>query len=171
MWCYFSNLLPTKLCHEIPPHLSWLCMSMTQRYGRPHSRIYCIKVDMLFFFLLVWPNPDRIGCVCLVLCSPVDDPKCEGQAPVQSAQKSQIYVSFIADVKKSIGLEKSNQLFSAIQSYKKTDNYDSLVGTVVSLLTEKNEDFNLLSSKFLPIRVERLGKHSSLHSHLNLKFN
>lgn len=50
MWCYFSNLLPTKLCHEIPPHLSWLCMSMTQRYGRPHSRIYCIKVDMLFFF-------------------------------------------------------------------------------------------------------------------------
>uniref|UniRef100_A0A8C7MH67 Regulator of telomere elongation helicase 1 n=1 Tax=Oncorhynchus kisutch TaxID=8019 RepID=A0A8C7MH67_ONCKI len=64
---------------------------------------------------------------------------------VQSAQKSQIYASFIADVKKSIGLEKSNQLFSAIQSYKKTDNYDSLVGTVVSLLTEKNEDFNLLT--------------------------
>uniref|UniRef100_A0A8C8JUH5 Regulator of telomere elongation helicase 1 n=1 Tax=Oncorhynchus tshawytscha TaxID=74940 RepID=A0A8C8JUH5_ONCTS len=64
---------------------------------------------------------------------------------VQSAQKSQIYASFIADVKKSIGLEKSNQLFSAIQSYKKTDNYDSLVGTVVGLLTEKNEDFNLLT--------------------------
>ncbi|CDQ67596.1 unnamed protein product [Oncorhynchus mykiss] len=82
----------------------------------------------------------------------VDDPKCEGQAPVQSAQKSQIYVSFIADVKKSIGLEKSNQLFSAIQSYKKTDNYDSLVGTVVSLLTEKNEDFNLLSTFALFIR-------------------
>uniref|UniRef100_A0A8C7U612 Regulator of telomere elongation helicase 1 n=1 Tax=Oncorhynchus mykiss TaxID=8022 RepID=A0A8C7U612_ONCMY len=72
--------------------------------------------------------------------------------PVQSAQKSQIYVSFIADVKKSIGLEKSNQLFSAIQSYKKTDNYDSLVGTVVSLLTEKNEDFNLLSTFALFIR-------------------
>ncbi|XP_064779204.1 regulator of telomere elongation helicase 1 [Oncorhynchus masou masou] len=82
----------------------------------------------------------------------VDDPKCEGQAPVQSAQKSQIYSSFIADVKKSIGLEKSNQLFSAIQSYKKTDNYDSLVGTVVSLLTEKNEDFNLLSTFALFIR-------------------
>ncbi|XP_024231211.1 regulator of telomere elongation helicase 1 isoform X3 [Oncorhynchus tshawytscha] len=82
----------------------------------------------------------------------VDDPKCEGQAPVQSAQKSQIYASFIADVKKSIGLEKSNQLFSAIQSYKKTDNYDSLVGTVVGLLTEKNEDFNLLSTFALFIR-------------------
>uniref|UniRef100_A0A674D0N1 Regulator of telomere elongation helicase 1 n=1 Tax=Salmo trutta TaxID=8032 RepID=A0A674D0N1_SALTR len=89
------------------------------------------------------------------------DPKCEDQAPVQSAQESQIYASFIAAVKKSIGLEKSNQLFSAIQSYKKTDNYDSLVGTVVSLLTEKNEDFNLLSSKFLPIRLKRLGKHIS----------
>nr|XP_023846720.1 regulator of telomere elongation helicase 1 isoform X3 [Salvelinus alpinus] len=80
------------------------------------------------------------------------DPKCKDQAPVQSAQKSQIYASFIADVKKSIGLEKSNQLFSAIQSYKKTDNYDSLVGTVVSLLTEKNEDFNLLSTFALFIR-------------------
>uniref|UniRef100_A0A8C7UG00 Regulator of telomere elongation helicase 1 n=1 Tax=Oncorhynchus mykiss TaxID=8022 RepID=A0A8C7UG00_ONCMY len=57
-----------------------------------------------------------------------------------------------SDVKKSIGLEKSNQLFSAIQSYKKTDNYDSLVGTVVSLLTEKNEDFNLLSTFALFIR-------------------
>uniref|UniRef100_A0A4W5K906 Uncharacterized protein n=1 Tax=Hucho hucho TaxID=62062 RepID=A0A4W5K906_9TELE len=67
-------------------------------------------------------------------------------------QKSQIYASFIADVKKSIGLEKSNQLFSAIQSYKKTDNYDSLVGTVVSLLTEKNEDFNLLNTFALFIR-------------------
>ncbi|XP_029575581.1 regulator of telomere elongation helicase 1 [Salmo trutta] len=80
------------------------------------------------------------------------DPKCEDQAPVQSAQESQIYASFIAAVKKSIGLEKSNQLFSAIQSYKKTDNYDSLVGTVVSLLTEKNEDFNLLSTFALFIR-------------------
>uniref|UniRef100_A0A8C8JSW9 Regulator of telomere elongation helicase 1 n=1 Tax=Oncorhynchus tshawytscha TaxID=74940 RepID=A0A8C8JSW9_ONCTS len=57
-----------------------------------------------------------------------------------------------SDVKKSIGLEKSNQLFSAIQSYKKTDNYDSLVGTVVGLLTEKNEDFNLLSTFALFIR-------------------
>uniref|UniRef100_A0A8C7H8W9 Regulator of telomere elongation helicase 1 n=1 Tax=Oncorhynchus kisutch TaxID=8019 RepID=A0A8C7H8W9_ONCKI len=71
---------------------------------------------------------------------------------VLTGTKSQIYASFIADVKKSIGLEKSNQLFSAIQSYKKTDNYDSLVGTVVSLLTEKNEDFNLLSTFALFIR-------------------
>uniref|UniRef100_A0A6Q2X2B9 Regulator of telomere elongation helicase 1 n=1 Tax=Esox lucius TaxID=8010 RepID=A0A6Q2X2B9_ESOLU len=49
-------------------------------------------------------------------------------------------------------LDKSNQLFSAIQSYKKTDSYESLVGTVVSLLTEKNEDFNLLSTFALFIR-------------------
>ncbi|XP_010874078.1 regulator of telomere elongation helicase 1 isoform X2 [Esox lucius] len=80
------------------------------------------------------------------------DPKCKGQAPVNSTQKNQIYANFITDVKNSIGLEKSNQLFSAIQSYKKTDSYESLVGTVVSLLTEKNEDFNLLSTFALFIR-------------------
>uniref|UniRef100_A0A3P8XGC5 Regulator of telomere elongation helicase 1 n=1 Tax=Esox lucius TaxID=8010 RepID=A0A3P8XGC5_ESOLU len=71
---------------------------------------------------------------------------------VQKNQKNQIYANFITDVKNSIGLEKSNQLFSAIQSYKKTDSYESLVGTVVSLLTEKNEDFNLLSTFALFIR-------------------
>ncbi|KAK6307946.1 hypothetical protein J4Q44_G00212170 [Coregonus suidteri] len=90
------------------------------------------------------------------------DPKCKDQAPVQSAQKSQIYASFIADVKKSIGLEKSNQLFSAIQSYKKTDNYESLVDTVVSLLTEKNEDFNLLSTFALFIRLHHKKQYKEM---------
>ncbi|XP_062316136.1 regulator of telomere elongation helicase 1 [Osmerus eperlanus] len=74
------------------------------------------------------------------------------QAPVQSMQKSQIYSKYISDVKKAIGLDKSNRLFQAIQNYKKTDNYEDLVAIVVSLLTEKNEDFTLLDTFGLFIR-------------------
>lgn len=42
-----------------------------------------------------------------------------------------------------------SQLFQAINNYKKTDNYENLVMTVVSLFTEKDEDLNLLISKCL----------------------
>lgn len=51
-------------------------------------------------------------------------------------------------MRKTLGTERSAQLFQAIRSYKTTDNYENLVTTVVSLLTEKEEDFNLLISKF-----------------------
>lgn len=54
-------------------------------------------------------------------------------------------------MRKSLGAERSAQLFQAIRSYKTTDNYESLVTTVVSLLTEKDEDFGLLVSKFCVI--------------------
>ncbi|KAA8591226.1 hypothetical protein FQN60_002169, partial [Etheostoma spectabile] len=61
------------------------------------------------------------------------------------------------DVKKAVGAEKSAQLFQVIQSYKKTDNYDDLVATVVSLFTERDEDFNLLVrfGMFIPARHKK----------------
>uniref|UniRef100_A0A3Q1JAH5 Regulator of telomere elongation helicase 1 n=1 Tax=Anabas testudineus TaxID=64144 RepID=A0A3Q1JAH5_ANATE len=65
-----------------------------------------------------------------------------------SAPKNEFHAAFLADVKKSLGAEKSGQLFQAIHNYKKTDNYENLVTTVVSLFTERDEDFNLLVSKF-----------------------
>lgn len=65
-----------------------------------------------------------------------------------SAPKNEFHAAFLADVKKSLGAEKSTQLFQAIHKYKKTDNYENLVTTVVSLFTERDEDFNLLVSKF-----------------------
>lgn len=65
-----------------------------------------------------------------------------------SAPKTDILATFLADVKKALGAEKSTQLFQAIHSYKKTDNYEHLVTTVVSLMTERDEDFQLLISKF-----------------------
>ncbi|XP_067447279.1 regulator of telomere elongation helicase 1 isoform X2 [Thunnus thynnus] len=61
-----------------------------------------------------------------------------------SAPKTEVHGVFLADVKKALKAEKSAQLFQAIRSYKMTDNYENLVTTVVSLFTEKDEDFNLL---------------------------
>lgn len=65
-------------------------------------------------------------------------------APAGSEQKNEVHTAFLADVKKALGAEKSAQLFQAIRSYKKTDDYESLVTTVVSLFTERDENFNLL---------------------------
>ena len=64
------------------------------------------------------------------------------------AQKNDVQAAFLADVKKALGAEKSAELFQTIKSYKKTDNYEQLVTTVVSLFTERDEDFNLLVRKF-----------------------
>ncbi|CAB1417634.1 unnamed protein product [Pleuronectes platessa] len=60
------------------------------------------------------------------------------------APKKDVHAAFLADVKKALGAEKSAELFKTINSYKKTDNYEQLVTTVVSLFTERDEDFNLL---------------------------
>lgn len=51
-------------------------------------------------------------------------------------------------MKQALGPERSAQLFQAIHGYKKTDDYDSLVATVVSLFTERDENFHLLISRF-----------------------
>uniref|UniRef100_A0A3Q0RHP5 Regulator of telomere elongation helicase 1 n=1 Tax=Amphilophus citrinellus TaxID=61819 RepID=A0A3Q0RHP5_AMPCI len=60
------------------------------------------------------------------------------------APKNEVHTMFLTDVKKALGAEKSAQLFQAIHSYKKTDDYEKLVTTAVSLFTERDEDFNLL---------------------------
>ncbi|XP_068589744.1 regulator of telomere elongation helicase 1 isoform X2 [Cebidichthys violaceus] len=74
-----------------------------------------------------------------------------------STSKRDVPAAFLADVKKAIGAEKSARLFQAIQSYKKTDSYEELVTTVVSLFTERDEDFNLLIrfSMFIPPRHKK----------------
>ncbi|XP_078144359.1 regulator of telomere elongation helicase 1 isoform X1 [Centroberyx gerrardi] len=72
------------------------------------------------------------------------EPQAGSIGTVQPAPKNEIHATFVTDVKKAIGAEKSSQLFLAIQNYKKTENYENLVATVVSLLTEKDEDIRLL---------------------------
>ncbi|XP_075902006.1 regulator of telomere elongation helicase 1 isoform X1 [Nelusetta ayraudi] len=61
-----------------------------------------------------------------------------------SSSKSQVHSSFLADVKKALGPEKMALLFQSLDNYKKSNDYDNLVTTVVSLFTEKDEDFHLL---------------------------
>uniref|UniRef100_A0A8C5HBJ2 Regulator of telomere elongation helicase 1 n=1 Tax=Gouania willdenowi TaxID=441366 RepID=A0A8C5HBJ2_GOUWI len=61
-----------------------------------------------------------------------------------SAQKNEVHSNFLADVKKALPAEESAHLFKAIHSYKKTDSYEQLVSTVVSLFTERDENFSLL---------------------------
>ncbi|XP_078480324.1 regulator of telomere elongation helicase 1 [Lampetra planeri] len=68
------------------------------------------------------------------------------------AQKKAVHSVFLADVKKTLGAERSSQLFQAIHSYKMTDNYENLVTTVVSLFTERDEDLHLLTQFGMFIR-------------------
>ncbi|KAM8863625.1 regulator of telomere elongation helicase 1 isoform 2-T2 [Spinachia spinachia] len=81
----------------------------------------------------------------------------QGLSAPETGSKRDVPAAFLADVKKAVGEEKSTLLFQAIQSYKKTDNYDDLVSTVVSIFTERDEDFNLLTrfSIFIPTRHKK----------------
>lgn len=77
-----------------------------------------------------------------------------------SSSKSQVHSSFLADVKKALGPEKMALLFQSLDNYKKSNDYDSLVTTVVSLFTEKDEDFHLLVRKYLKSPPEWVFKNN-----------
>ncbi|MCJ8737913.1 hypothetical protein PDJAM_G00029500 [Pangasius djambal] len=70
----------------------------------------------------------------------------------QSGKESQFSASLLSDIKTAIGAEKTNQLFVALQTYKKTNDYEQMVSTVVGLLTERDEDIILLKrlTAFIP---------------------
>ncbi|XP_033941971.1 LOW QUALITY PROTEIN: regulator of telomere elongation helicase 1 [Pseudochaenichthys georgianus] len=74
-----------------------------------------------------------------------------------SAPKTEAHASFQADVKKAIGAEKTALLLQAIQSYKRSACYEALVGTAVSLFTERDQDFQLLVrfGSFIPPRHKK----------------
>ncbi|KAG9266683.1 regulator of telomere elongation helicase 1 [Astyanax mexicanus] len=74
------------------------------------------------------------------------------QKPQTSGKDGQFSATLLSDIKKAIGSEKTNQLFIALQTYKKTNNYEQMVSTVVGLLTERDEDIVLLRrlSVFIP---------------------
>uniref|UniRef100_A0AAX7TBD8 Regulator of telomere elongation helicase 1 n=1 Tax=Astatotilapia calliptera TaxID=8154 RepID=A0AAX7TBD8_ASTCA len=63
---------------------------------------------------------------------------------VCSTSKNEVHTTFLTDVKKALGAERSTQLFQAIHTYKNTDNYEKLVTTAVNLFTERDENFGLL---------------------------
>lgn len=80
----------------------------------------------------------------------------QGLSQVQggSAGKRGVYQAFMADVKAALGEEKYDLLYKAVSCYKKTENYDNMVSTVVSLLTEREQDYSLLARFGLFVRPQ-----------------
>lgn len=52
-------------------------------------------------------------------------------------------------MKKTLEPQEMTLLFQTIDNYKKTDDYQNLVNTVVSLFMEKDKDLHLLVSEYL----------------------
>lgn len=86
-------------------------------------------------------------CLALSRFLALSLPASDSVGKAQPAPNNEVHASFLAHVKKALGAEKSAELFQAIHSYKKTDNYENLISTVVNLFTEKDEDFCLLVRK------------------------
>uniref|UniRef100_A0A671QHX0 Regulator of telomere elongation helicase 1 n=1 Tax=Sinocyclocheilus anshuiensis TaxID=1608454 RepID=A0A671QHX0_9TELE len=68
----------------------------------------------------------------------------EVQKPQTSIKEGLSCSSLLSDIKQAIGAEKNRQMFLALQAYKTSNNYEQMVSTVVSLLTERDEDIALL---------------------------
>lgn len=68
----------------------------------------------------------------------------EDQKPQTSIKEGPSCSSLLSDIKQAIGAEKTRQMFLALQAYKTSNSYEQMVSTVVSLLTERDEDIALL---------------------------
>nr|AAH90710.1 Zgc:113114 [Danio rerio] len=78
----------------------------------------------------------------------------EEQKPQTSIKEGPSCSSLLSDIKQAIGAEKTRQMFSALQAYKTSNNYEQMVSTVVSLLTERDEDIALLERLSVLIRPQ-----------------
>ncbi|XP_051957724.1 LOW QUALITY PROTEIN: regulator of telomere elongation helicase 1-like [Xyrauchen texanus] len=78
----------------------------------------------------------------------------EDQKPKASIKDSLSCSSLLSDIRQAIGAEKTHQMFLALQAYKATNNYEQMVSTVVSLLTERDEDIALLARLAVLIRPQ-----------------
>ncbi|KAK7127973.1 hypothetical protein R3I93_020529 [Phoxinus phoxinus] len=78
----------------------------------------------------------------------------EDQKPHTSIKEGPSCSSLLSDIKQAIGAEKTRQMFLALQAYKTSNNYEQMVSTVVSLLTERDEDIALLERLSVLIRPQ-----------------
>ncbi|XP_062868551.1 regulator of telomere elongation helicase 1 [Trichomycterus rosablanca] len=80
------------------------------------------------------------------------DASMKDQKPNQPGKGGHFSATLLSDIKKAVGAEKTNQLFVALQTYKKTNDYEQMVSTVVGLLTERDGDIFLLKrlAVFIP---------------------
>ncbi|XP_077316544.1 regulator of telomere elongation helicase 1 [Lithobates pipiens] len=73
-------------------------------------------------------------------------------APPKKDQQEQIS-TYLKQVKEGLGEENYKRFSAALTSYKKTDNYDTMVCEIAALLTEKPEDYPLLREFHRFVRV------------------
>ncbi|KTF74778.1 hypothetical protein cypCar_00040395 [Cyprinus carpio] len=86
----------------------------------------------------------------------------EVQKPQTSIKEGLSCSSLLSDIKLAIGAEKTKQMFLALQAYKTSNNYEQMVSTVVSLLTERDEDIALLERLSVLIRPQHRKQFSEL---------
>ncbi|XP_051528056.1 regulator of telomere elongation helicase 1-like isoform X2 [Myxocyprinus asiaticus] len=86
----------------------------------------------------------------------------EDQKPKASINDGLSCSSLLSDIRQAIGAEKTRQMFLALQAYKATNNYEQMVSTVVSLLTERDEDIALLARLAVLIRPQHRKKFGEL---------
>uniref|UniRef100_A0A8C1WR91 Regulator of telomere elongation helicase 1 n=1 Tax=Cyprinus carpio TaxID=7962 RepID=A0A8C1WR91_CYPCA len=84
------------------------------------------------------------------------------QKPQTSIKEGLSCSSLLSDIKLAIGAEKTKQMFLALQAYKTSNNYEQMVSTVVSLLTERDEDIALLERLSVLIRPQHRKQFSEL---------
>uniref|UniRef100_A0A8C2IFQ1 Regulator of telomere elongation helicase 1 n=1 Tax=Cyprinus carpio TaxID=7962 RepID=A0A8C2IFQ1_CYPCA len=85
-----------------------------------------------------------------------------GGIPQTSIKEGLSCSSLLSDIKLAIGAEKTKQMFLALQAYKTSNNYEQMVSTVVSLLTERDEDIALLERLSVLIRPQHRKQFSEL---------
>ncbi|XP_064377727.1 regulator of telomere elongation helicase 1 isoform X2 [Dromaius novaehollandiae] len=84
------------------------------------------------------------------------------QAPKKDAEKASssrredchqiLRATYLKDVKKALNQSSYNRFYEALLSYKKTDNYDTMVSVIAALTTERPEDFHLLQRFYMFVR-------------------
>lgn len=74
--------------------------------------------------------------------------RCSSLHGAGSSSKSHAFSSYIAGVKKTLKPSELSLLFQTIDHYKKNDDYEKMVTTVVGLFTEREENFHLLVGRW-----------------------
>ncbi|XP_072269760.1 regulator of telomere elongation helicase 1 [Pyxicephalus adspersus] len=82
-------------------------------------------------------------------------------APPNKDQQTQIS-AYLKQVKEALGAANYQRFSVALTSYKKTDNYDTMVCEIAALLTEKPEHYNLLREFHRFVRVHHKKKFNKL---------
>uniref|UniRef100_A0A8C1UR74 Regulator of telomere elongation helicase 1 homolog n=1 Tax=Cyprinus carpio TaxID=7962 RepID=A0A8C1UR74_CYPCA len=138
-----------------------------------HGPVFTLKRADVHIYLLICAS--RLSTLSLQHDKRLDDESRGGKRKIKvvqerfdiftvivrsEVQKPQTFIkeglscsSLLSDIKQAIGAEKTRQMLLALQAYKTSNNYDQMVSAVVSLLTERYEDFLVVSGLGLSVLI------------------